>query len=165
MTDDCIKIELGGRLGRGKFTLISQSSWDLVSNTSVWLDTHGYACVTIDNKKHLLHRLILGVTDSKISVDHINGDPLDNRLSNLRTCTHAENMRNRGPNGSRRFKGVYRNGRGWQAQIKLNYKTICLGTYQTEEDAARAYDAAALQYHGAFACLNFPQQPATEATA
>ncbi len=108
-----------------------------------------------------LHRFILGVKPGQI-VDHINGDGLDNRKANLRICTNAQNIRNQRPHATRKtiskFKGVTRcNGRGYRAQIMVNYRKINLGTYTTPEAAASAYDAAARQHHGAFARPNFPE--------
>ena len=103
-----------------------------------------------------LHRFILGVDKGQM-VDHINGDTLDNRRENLRICSGAQNMRNRGPK-SGRFKGVHRSTRSgrWVAQIKAGGPTKHIGTFDTAEDAARAYDAEAVLLHGEFAWLNFP---------
>ena len=89
-------------------------------------------------------------------IDHINGNALDNRRSNLRVCTRAENARNvrcRGPG----FKGVERKLNRFRARIAAGGRRITLGYYVTEVDAARAYDAAARQHHGQFARLNFPE--------
>lgn len=161
---DHVVLPLGGARGDGKFVKIPQSSLHLVLNRSVSLDTHGYARICLGGKPRLLHRLIMNANPGQL-VDHINGDPLDNRLENLRICSHAENMRNRKPNGGRRWKGISRRGNGWRAHIKVNGRTICLGTYPTDVEAARAYDRAAIQYHGAFARLNFPQDAQQPSTA
>ena len=57
-----------------------------------------YAAISIDNKKILLHRYLFGIVNEKYDidkvVDHINGDSLDNRLCNLRQCSHSQNMQN-----------------------------------------------------------------------
>ena len=92
-------------------------------------------------------------------IDHINGNGLDCRRENMRVCTNAENRRNmRKTRGASRFKGVAKcrtnANRIWHAYIWFNNRKINLGCYPTEEEAARAYNAAALQYHGEFACLN-----------
>lgn len=106
----------------------------------------------------LLHRVLLDAPPG-LEVDHINGNGLDNRRANLRLATHAENQYNRRPlGGTSRFKGVCWNREHgkWRAAIRTGGKDLYLGYYATEEDAARAYDAAALQYFGVFARLNFP---------
>jgi hypothetical protein len=92
-------------------------------------------------------------------VDHINHDGHDNRIANLRLATHAENTRNKRNKAKSGFKGVYfqsRPGRtkAWRASICIDGKTTGLGCYVTPEEAARAYDAAAIQLHGEFACTN-----------
>lgn len=95
-------------------------------------------------------------------VDHVNGDGLDNRRSNLRQATPAQNACNRGlsSNNTSGFKGVYRSRGGrWLAQIQFKKKLTFLGSHETREEAARAYDAAARELHGEFARLNFPDAP------
>jgi HNH endonuclease len=105
-----------------------------------------------------LHRLLANPTRGE-HVDHINGDGLDCRRENLRLCTNAENRRNmRVRRGVSQFKGVAKcksnSTRVWEAYIWFNNRKIGLGNYETEIEAARAYNAAALKYHGDFACLN-----------
>ena len=89
-------------------------------------------------------------------LDHRDRNPLNNRKSNLRFCTHAENMRNRGipKNNTSGYKGVVKNGKGWAAQIGINKKTICIGFFKDKLPAAIAYNKAAIKYHGEYACLN-----------
>ncbi len=110
-----------------------------------------------------LHRLIVACAPGQI-VDHINGDVLDNRRSNLRLCTKLQNNRNVGlrADSSTGFKGVarrsdVRSGSGvYKAHIRVNGKKLHLGSFAVPEDAAAAYDAAARQAFGDFARLNFP---------
>jgi hypothetical protein len=94
-------------------------------------------------------------------VDHRNCNSLDNRRANLRLATHQENMRNRRKrkNTSSRFIGVtFDKQRGkWLARIIYQGKRIFLGRFDTEIEAARAYDAAVKKYHIEFARLNFPE--------
>ena len=106
----------------------------------------------------LLHRYLLGEPTQKI--DHRDGNGLNNRRENLRKATSAENGRNsiKRTQSSSKFKGVslHRN-QHWYASIRVNYKTIHLGRFNTEEEAARAYDEAARRLHGEFARVNFPR--------
>lgn len=121
----------------------------------------GYRQIGIDGETFWEHRLaIFYVTGAwpKEDVDHINGNPRDNRFENLRCATHQQNIHNaRGwSNATSKFKGVSRCSDGkrrkrWLAQIKHNGKWRYLGRYHTEEEAGRAYDAAATEVYGEFA--------------
>jgi hypothetical protein len=93
-----------------------------------------------------------------VLVDHWNGDTLDNRRRNLRFATNAENQHNQRRlrvDNTSGYKGVslYRNGK-WCAQIYVDTKRINLGYFVQVEDAARAYDEAAVRYFGEFAATN-----------
>ena len=93
-------------------------------------------------------------------IDHENQNGLDNRRTNLREASKAENNRNRrkiAGRGSSIYKGVmwYKDRRKWYASIEVNGQKIFLGYFDSEIEAAKAYDEAAKIYHGGFASLNF----------
>jgi hypothetical protein len=108
-------------------------------------------------RKQYLHRLIAGANPEQW-VDHINGNKSDNRKENLRVCTSFENSMNR--KGNKRlfskYKGVSFNRKTlkWTAKISIDRKSISLGTFVNETDAAKAYNEAAFKYAGEFAYLN-----------
>lgn len=95
-------------------------------------------------------------------VDHINGNTLDNRISNLRVCTYAQNNRNviKRSTGSNTYKGVTFQPKRklWTANIRVDGVSHHLGSFRSERDAAIAYDAGALTLHGEFARLNLPKE-------
>ncbi len=117
------------------------------------------AVKTVDKwTKIYLHRLILknilGEDTNKL-VDHANNDSLDNRRSNLRYCSKAENNRNRKLNSNNKtgFKGVSKSGNKYQAFIYVQGQPNYLGLFSTPEAGARAYRQAAKELHGVFARL------------
>lgn len=108
-----------------------------------------------------LHRFIMGNLLTKKQIDHINGNKLDNRKENLRFVTASQNQANSNPSyrGKSKYKGVtwHTQNCNWFARIRVNYKEIYLGVFESEGDAAVAYDIAAARYFGSFAKLNFPE--------
>lgn len=105
----------------------------------------------------MLHTFLTG----EACIDHRNGNGLDNQRENLRPATKGQNSANRKlrADSTSGFKGVCAhpgNGLPWRAQIVRNYKKRHLGLFATAEEAARAYDAAAVELFGEFARLNFP---------
>ena len=106
----------------------------------------------------LMHREIMDRKPGDGSqIDHIDGYGLNNQKSNLRGATHSQNLMNQRPTlGSSRFKGVSWKSAAtkWQVHICFNGKQKSLGYFDSEEDAARTYDAAALKHFGEFARLN-----------
>lgn len=124
-----------------------------------------YACrwVTLPNgrrRKLYMHREIVRLPNGFL-VDHDNGDTLDNRRPNLRLATYTQNRYNMNGFGSSQYMGVSRDGKGWRARITRTREDgsreyLFSGNYRSEEEAARAYDEAALRLFGEFARLNFP---------
>lgn len=108
------------------------------------------------NHTIIMHREIMGTPDG-METDHINGNGLDNRKSNLRICTKSRNMHNQQKTrGSSRYKGVYWNKHAhkWHSSVTLGKQRFYLGIYNSEEDAALAYNNKAKEIFGEFARLN-----------
>lgn len=103
-------------------------------------------------KAIIMHRLVMGAMCGEI-LDHKNGNGLDNRKENLRFCTAGENARNKRPRDGK-YKGVTASGKKWAAQITYKRTHFYLGTFDTPEAAALAYNKAAKKHHGKFAHLN-----------
>jgi len=122
----------------------------------------GYRCIRIFHKEYLTHRLtwLHYYGEWPNEIDHINRVRDDNRIENLRNVTSLQNKANRskGLETASQYKGVAWDKRPdkWKSQIQINGKNRHLGYFITEEDAARAYDRAALEHFGIYANLNFP---------
>lgn len=129
--------------------------WRALQVTRTW-----YAVRNERKRLIYMHREIMHPPAGLI-VDHINRNGLDNRRCNLRLVTRSQNnmhaAKREGCSSS--YKGVdwQAGSRKWRARIKAHGRHIYLGMYETEIEAALAYDAAAIIYHGRFAVLNFPQ--------
>lgn len=157
-----MEIPLLGERGAGLFALVDDEDYETVAPHGWYANQpHGahyttYARATINGRHVRMHRLILPDVSR---IDHRNGDGLDNTRKNLRVSTRSQNGANQhrtcGSSGYRGASWDWESGR-WRAQITKDGHTYHLGRFESEEEAARAYDVAALRMHGEFASPNFP---------
>jgi hypothetical protein len=142
------------------FDWLSQWKWHASDQAAslVYATRHSKGPITDRKTTVYMHRVLAGAGGSE-KVDHANGDSLDNRRSNLRFCDLSQNAANtKRPPGKSGFRGVYPSGNGWSARIEYRGERHMLGFFNCRIEAARTYDAAARQHHGAFALLNFPAE-------
>lgn len=129
------------------YELLSKYSWS-ISKT-------GYPVANISGRVTKLHRYLLNIKDPNVIVDHINGNPFDNRRQNLRLCKNAENVRNckvskNNTSGYTGIQKVKKSGK-YRARITINRKEINLGRFEKIEDAIKARVEAERKYFGDFA--------------
>jgi hypothetical protein len=162
-------------LGEGEWTILDQEDyyrlghikWCLGGNERKLYAKGGIKNKTGGAKTVYLHREIMKPRKG-VLVDHRNRDSLDNRRENLRFATHSQNGCNSRIDKSKatsQFRGVVfrkKSGR-WAANIRRRGEKTWLGSFKDEIAAAKAYDAAAREYHGEFARLNFPNLTAENA--
>jgi hypothetical protein len=153
-------------LTQGQFAIVDNQDYDWL-NQWKWHAQKGkttYYATRVDysngkkNRKLIfMHKVILGI-GPEITGDHIDRNGLNNRRSNLRKATHSQNMCNRisFKASSSKYKGVgiHKSTNKWAAYIRKNNVQKHLGLFDTEEEAAIAYNEAALTLHGEFALLN-----------
>ena len=157
------------KLTQSKYAIVDDEDFERI-NQFKWCAAceHGYWRAVRHKKEtngkqiiQRMHRLIMNVP-KRLQVDHRNYDGLDNRKSNLRICTHAENLHNQRPQKrktSSQYKGVcwYKQGKKWLVKIRSNNRRIYLGCFTNEIAAAYAYDKKAKELFGEFAYLNFKE--------
>ena len=157
------------KLTGGEVALVDSTDYD-------WLDQWNWTVLKTANTSYavrqtsdssgarrtvMMHRVILE-TPKGMEADHINGNGLDNRRENIRTCTHAQNMCNRVHRATEKCTSKYKGaqwyaGKGkWRVSIRFRGKRTHVGYFNSEIEAAEAYDKKAKELHGSFASLNFP---------
>lgn len=133
--------------------LISNLTGQPLSNE----DRDGYIRVRVGGKEYRAHRVIWEMFNGPIPegmlVDHIDRNVYNNRIENLRLVTRQQNNANRGniPGKYNLPKGVTKNGKRFRAKIYYKGEAVCLGTYDTPEEASMAYTEAAEILNGEFA--------------
>lgn len=145
------------RITRGQVAIVDDEDYEWLSEYSWYFDGQ-YAATKPKRYKNatLMHRLIMQ-TPKGFETDHINRAKLDNRKSNLRICTTAENQRNRlkQKNNTSGYKGVVRSQQNtWFGQIMLKGETLRTPRFKTPEEAAKAYEVLAHGLFGEFARTN-----------
>lgn len=112
----------------------------------------GHVRVEINDSMYMAHRIIwklaYGTIPDTMQIDHVDGDPSNNKLDNLRLVTNTQNQLNRKADKGRKYKGVYKSRDKFKAEITTAEGRVFLGVYGTPEDAARAYNEAAKEHHG-----------------
>jgi len=137
------------------FELVNQRRWHILPyENTTYAASSVWDKVSKKDKTIRMHRFIMSAPQG-LEVDHINGNGLDNRRSNLRLATRAQNQHNRGLNRNNKsgFKGVvwYPRYNKWLSVIIVDGQRKHLGYFSELEDAVAAYQEAALRYQGEFA--------------
>lgn len=153
-------------LTQGKFAIVDAADYEWLMRWKWHFNYKGYAArseyVGVKHGKQIvkterMHRIIAN-PPSHLSVDHIDGNRLNNSRNNLRWATSSQNKCNsqkkRKGKYSSKFKGVSWRDNKWRARFSQNNKTVHLGDFESEIDAAKAYNEAVKQHHGEFALLN-----------
>ena len=164
-------------LSRRLFVKVDDEMFNVLKKHTWTVDGKGYAIRILnedeiakndDGHKHVrMHRFIFehynGPISDEMVVDHIDGDTLNNQISNLRLASVGENLMNKKKKegGSSKYKGVDKFKGKWRARIAFNKNQIHVGMFDTEEEAARAYTKTKFLFKE-FAKLNFPEEEEEE---
>lgn len=148
-------------LSKGGFVLVDDVDYPILNQYKWYLHTSGYARTSLYvEKKHVklyMHRLIMN-TPRHLSTDHINGNRLDNRRSNLRICTESQNRMNTGlrSNNKSGYKGVSwdKEKKKWTVRVRIEGKAKYLGYFTNKIVAAKVYNEWASKLYGEYARIN-----------
>jgi hypothetical protein len=157
-----ISIHLTGKYGLNKQVIISNEDFDKVIGRKLCCLSSGYVIIwnRETNKAEYFHRWLFGLTKGdKVVIDHLDGNKLNCSRENLRCGTISDNMCNRkkltmNNKSTSKFKGVRSSGNKWESVCQKNKVKYHLGYFETEEEAAKAYNEKAKQLHQHFALLN-----------
>jgi hypothetical protein len=143
----------------GETIIDEEIYYDLIKYS--WCYSNGYVHGIINKKTTKLYRYIINYNGKDV-VDHINGNKLDNRKSNLRIVTQAKNMMNKSShkNATSKYIGVNwdKNTKSWLVRISINGKSKNLGRFKDEIEAAKVRDIATKEHYKEFGKLNFPDE-------
>ena len=160
---------------KGEEIFVSDEDFDYLNQFTWYVKKYKYTSYAKRGHDGIsMHREILGITDGSVIIDHVDHNGLNNQRENLRVANKSTNAMNKFCNGEIPYKGVsirrqkqryFHKGTGEYryaktkdsivARIKVNGKSITIGSgFKTIEEAALAYNQAALKYHGEFAVLN-----------
>ena len=154
-------------LTQGKFAQVDDDDYEFLMQWKWYIHVsknNNYVCRSArigeySNKRCAIkmHRVILGITDSKVFVDHKDHNGLNNQKNNLRVATRSQNNTNRKSkrNGTSIYLGVSKFNNKWRASIRSNGNYFYIGLFISEIDAAKAYDKKAMELHGKWANFNF----------
>ena len=149
----------GAKIGE---SMVDDEDFDAINQFTWRLACAGYAVRGVSYKRECgswsmhtiaMHRAIM-IPPNDLEVDHISGNRLDNRRSNLRVCSHAENTRNQGTQSRLKpgsVTGVEWHSGKWVARIKINKAKIYLGRFASFADAVKSRRDAEVKYFGEFA--------------
>lgn len=150
--DDVVNVFINN--DENKIMLCDIEDWENLKDC-YWIEQNGHA-ISIKNYECIrFHRVVIGINDSEIQIDHINGNRLDNRKENLRLCTNQENSMNKYKNSNNKsgYKGVYydKERNKWRGAIQYNGKSIKSSKrYDSPEEAYKWYIEKSNELFGDF---------------